>query len=831
MANWPGQIVNEDEFNQMPAFATQDQAQPRAQNTAQPAPAVQPQGQQFPGDVVDVAPDAQLVDTRVGGFADEAPTEAATQLNPEQTEQFYTLVKDPKSTAQTLIDFAGSHGMALNNAEDIIAGRAKGVPIGDEPMYELPDIGSDGAAGAAGRGALDTLTFGTASKVGAVVGGLERSLAGDGSFSDGYNRVLDNNNAAVAADEKEHPWMRIAGQLIGGLGLPSGLEGVGLKAGTEALRIGATMQEARAAASIAVRNRMAVVGAGYGAAHGAGSADNLSDAATGAIVEGGMGAGAGLALGAVGQAVAPRMAAKAAAARAAPIEDRILFGQAAERQNLDYLPADVQGDGMRQIATRMASGVTNITLGGIPLSEAASRIVEKAKAGRDRIAQAVGVVTDSAGVGQAVQRGANRFMSASEKRGAELYEAIPIKGSTDAVLTNTRTALRELTAGMKSNPQLSKLVAENPRLKQFLDALTPKEKIEPAIPEQQGGMGFGVDVEPVPGSPARPTGEMEGGKLSWEDLKRFRTIIGEFAGQPTLSASLPTKALRKVYAGLSEDMRETAQKAGPRALTQFNRANQYWRGREGRIDNVLGSVLGDDLQKGAESAARQINTWATANTADFGRLGRLIRSLPDDEADTVRASLISRLGRATAGRQDQGGDVFSPATFGTEWAKLDPRAKNILFQGENRKALEDFARVMSGMKASSQFANTSKTALGGNAIALVAGAFASPLGAAGAAGGQIAYGKLLSNVGFAKWLSSASKKPNAPAFLAHVDRLSVVARAEPAIANEVLQLQARLADAFASTPARMAAQEPSDEAGGTQGRARQQQPETQSLQP
>lgn len=831
MADWPGQIVNDDELDQISGFTPQDQAQTRAPAAMQPAPAEQPQGQQFPGEEVSAAPDAQLVDTSVGGFADEAPQEAATQLTPEQTAQFYALVKDPKSTAQTLTDFMGSHGQTLQNADEIIAGRNKGVPIGDAINYALPEVGSDSAAGAAGRGVLDTLTFGAAPKIGAVVGGLERSLSGDGSFSDGYNRVLDNNNAVTAADEKEHPWMRVAGQLIGGLGLPSGLEGVGLKAGTEALRVGATMHEARAAASIAVRNRMAITGAGYGAAHGAGSADNLSDATTGAGVEGAMGAGAGLALGAIGQMVAPRLAAKAAAARAAPIEERIQFGRAAERQGLEYLPADVQGNGMRQIATRMASGVTNITLGGIPLSEAAARIVEKAKAGRDRIAQAVGVVTDNAGVGQAVQRGAGRFIAASEKRGAELYEAIPIEGTTDAILTNTRTALRELTAGMKSNPQLSKLVAENPRLKQFLGALTPKEKIDPAIPEQQGGMGFGVDVDPIPGSPARPTGQMEGGKLSWEDLKRFRTIIGEFAGQPTLSASLPTKALRKVYAGLSEDMRETAQKVGPRALTQFNRANQYWRGREARIDNVLSSVLGDDLQKGAESAARQINTWATAKTADAGRLGRLIRSLPVDEADTVRASVIARLGRATAGQQDQGGDVFSPATFGTEWTKLEPRAKNILFQGENRKALEDFARVMSGMKASSQFANTSKTALGGNAIALVAGAFASPLGAAGAAGGQIAAGKLLTNVRFAQWLASAGKKPNAPAFLAHVDRLSVVARTEPAIANEVLQLQARLADAFASAPTRMAAQEPANEAGGAQGRARQQQPEPQSLQP
>lgn len=68
----------------------------------------------------------------------------------------------------------------------------------------------------------------------------------------------------------------------------------------------------------------------------------------------------------------------------------------------------------------------------------------------------------------------------------------------------------------------------------------------------------------------------------------------------------------------------------------------------------------------------------------------------------------------------------------------------------------------------------------------------------------------------ARWLTRAPKKPNIQAQRQHVAALSSIARAEPAIANEVLALQGRLMDAFGqgaggSMPARIAAEETPDE--------------------
>lgn len=822
MSDWPGTVIDDEAVFAAPK--AKDAAPARAQTV-----------DVFPGEELP-ADDPRLVNggyETIGGFADELPREAVSRMSPEDEAKVREMLLSG-ADASAVREFVASKGFQMNNLDSVLAARDQTGQVNKNSVYELKPVAlpEEDGTGAALRGFGDTVTFGTLPKLGALAGATADWLSSDTAFADAFARHLDENNGIIQGDERDSPYLRMGGQLAGGLVLPAGIEGVGFRAGQQALRAGATIGEARAAASIAVRNRLAGVGGGYGVAHGVGSADSFGEAATGALTEGAVGAAGGFLAGAAGQVLAPRSAARAATARAAPIPDSTKFAQAAERQGIEYLPADVQGNQGKQIAARMASGIANVTLGGIPLSEAAQRIVGTAKAARDRIAQAVGVVTDGAGVGQAVQRGARQFMTESERRGAALYDAIPIPPEQDAVLSSTRSALTELTAGMKSNPQLSKLVAENPRLKAMLDALTPKEKVQPATPEQPGGMGFGVDIEPIPGTPARSTGVMEGGKLSWQDLKRFRTIIGEITGQPTLSPSLSNKALRRLYSALSDDMRATAQKSGDRALTAFDRANQYWRGRQGRIDNVLSDVLGDDLQKGAENAAKQINTWATRTTADSNRLGRLIRSLPTDEADTVRASIISRLGRASSGRQDQGGEVFSPAEFATQWDKLDPRAKNILFQGEHRKALDDVARVMSGMKASSQFANSSKTSIGTNAIALITWAFANPLAAGGAAGAQIGFGKLLSSTRIAKWLAAAPKKPNSAAFVDHVSRLSGIAKAEPALANDIFGLQARLGEAFTTgAPTRLAAQEGDDEARVANGQDGSRQPPAEGIEP
>lgn len=499
--------------------------------------------------------------------------------------------------------------------------------------------------------------------------------------------------------------------------------------------------------------------------------------------------------------------------------------QAFANQDVPALPADVGG-----AATRMATAASRTTLGGIPIHDAAQASVEAARAARTRIAGTIGNVGDELTAGQAAQKGANTFLTSSADTGSKLYEAIPIAANTSAKLDNTRQALATITQGMESNPELSRLWAEFPRLRASLDAITPTETAASRaadLADAQVGLAQAQQhaaLTPTPETTAaladarqiydtqlaRQQERLQDGSVSWEDLKRLRSTVGEIIGKPGIaSEGHVDAAMRDLYGALSKDMQASAAAEGPKALAAFNRANTYWRARQQRIADVITPILGKDGNATPESAFRTIQSWA-GDKGSFIRTAQALRSLPEEEANTVRATIFDRLGNAPAGQQGAAGDVFSPSTFLTQWNKIPQQAKSVLFPGEQyQKDINDLVTIADAQKAAGKYANTSQTATAihtANFAAHILHFFTDPLGTIGSIGGQFAVGKLLSNPGFARWLASSVKKPNAAAQLAHVNRLTALAAKQPAIANDILSLQERLASAFAQSPQPLAAQ-------------------------
>ena len=491
---------------------------------------------------------------------------------------------------------------------------------------------------------------------------------------------------------------------------------------------------------------------------------------------------------------------------------------AADRQGITMLPADVGGTG-----TRMANGVATRTLGGIPIAAAAEKAVASAGNASQRVAANIGRVADDTGAGQAAQRGAKSFIKSSEERAGQLYEAISVPADAEAVATNTRAALAEVIQGFKSNPELSAIWTGHPRLRATLEALTPSNIVDEgrtalakatkefdAASSQYkillNGVSAPADVvaarqgmETAQSAIAAAKQQMAtdpGGRVSWQDMKRLRSIVGQIVGSPGLEADgATTAAMRKFYGALSSDMEATAAKAGPRALTEFNRATQYWRGRSERISNVLSGILGKNLDKGEASAFEQINRWAQKTGGDFKRLSQAIRSMPTEEADTVRASIIARMGKASPGRQNADGLLFSPAEWATQWNKLEPRAKSVLFpDGGHRADLNDLAVAMTGMKRAGQFSNFSNTSLGGNAAAHVTGLVTAPIFTIAALAAEFGGGKLLASPSFARWLAKMPKNVSASAVKGYSKRLTAIAAANPAIRTEIKSLQAAMND-------------------------------------
>lgn len=600
------------------------------------------------------------------------------------------------------------------------------------------------------------------------------------------------------------------------------LMGAGLARGATLLAQPGVMQNALRVAGEAPLQQMA-----GGAGAGAGSEAGKKYGVTGQVLGGLAGGMAGYGAGGV-----PGMIKNALTAERTP--GPLLA--AADRQKIDLMPADAGGTG-----TRMASGVIGRTLGEIPMQEGATASLATATNARNRVAADIGTVFDETGAGQAAKKGANAFVSQSEARAGQLYDAIPIAPDTRATLTATRSKLADITRGFTSNPTLSKIWANHQQLRDTLTALTPvdvsaagraeletakasleslraqKAAIQNSVVDPRRLADLSKQISDAEGAVVAAAEKAnrppEGGELSWEDMKRLRSIVGQIVGDPSLTSDGNAKAaMRAFYGALSKDMEATASQAGPKALDAFKKATRYWRGREDRIDNVLSDILGSDLKKGDTQAFEQINSWAQRRTGNFNKLARSLRSMPSEEAATVRASLIGRMGQATPGRQNADGLAFSPAEFSTQWARLSDRAKSVLFPNEQHRAdLNDLALVFNNMKRAGQYSNTSMTTLGANATAHIGGAiYGGPVGAllsAGVAGGEFALGKLLASPRFARLLASTPVDSGAATTATFIQKLGNIAKAEPIIANDIKSVQTYLQQAAASSPGRAAAQD------------------------
>lgn len=512
---------------------------------------------------------------------------------------------------------------------------------------------------------------------------------------------------------------------------------------------------------------------------------------------------------------------------------------AANDLDVTMLPADVGG-----VGTRMATGGIGSTFGNIPLVEGAQRAIGTAQTARGNIASAIGDVADEAGAGQAARRGFKEWDGTSLAKAQKLDEAISVPTDSKVQLANTRTALGEVTRGLESNPQLSKLWANNPRLRDTLEALTPKDVAPQGRQEfldasddfmkasQTYNQRIGSVSSPQEVAQARQAMEEaqtrmaqardmaeatpEGGELSWADMRRFRSTIGEIIGQPGIARDGPEiNALRKLYGALSSDMEVTAAQAGPKALDQFKKSQRYWRGREGRIDDVFQTLFGKDGNKSDEAVYKQINSWAKAGTGDFQRLARTIRTMPKDEAQTIRATVVDRMGNAKPA--NGGADVFSPTEFVTQWNGLSNRAKAVLFNDKtHREALDKFAKVSDAMKRAQQFQNVSKTAIGGNTIATIMTSLTGPIGwftAAAYSGATFGAGQLLASPRFARLIASTSKLPPEQAGRKFSEQLGVLASREPIIANDIKSVQQYINEALGASPTRAAAQQEPDSRG------------------
>ena len=349
---------------------------------------------------------------------------------------------------------------------------------------------------------------------------------------------------------------------------------------------------------------------------------------------------------------------------------------------------------------------------------------------------ATGVSAEDAG--RAIEKGVGGFLDRTKATWQQLDNKLAEKvGNASATPTNTVKALDALTTPVQGAEKTTGALV-NPKLAEIKANLTADLKAN-------------------------------NGVLPFDATRQLRSKIGSMLDD-SLVAGIPGGELKRVYGALSKDLEATANASG--AGQEFARQSNYYRARMDRVETVLERVLGKGKQP--EDIFKAVNP---TDPNQSNKLRAVMRSLEPSERQVVTDAVVQRLGRATPGRQNDVGDVFSSETFLTNWNRLSPDAKSQLFpNAAQRKNLTALATVADDIRSGGKvFANPSGTA---GAVAPYGLGYLAASGQVGQAAtliaGSFIGSKMLTSPKVVDWLAQAPKvKPeNTAAYLA---RLGVIA--------------------------------------------------------
>jgi hypothetical protein len=765
MANWPGTVVRPEEAYGNRRILREDPSIAPAQQPAQ-----EPQGSvqaQFPGEV-------QPEGFRVAsgnlegdlGFYNDSAMDANSrpaQSNEYQAAMWAGLQDGSIKTPEDANQLAARFGLQIPDQEALAKAFAPGATItgvnpaeyGTRPVAELrKDAVLSEGADAFARGVPGA--FGLDDEIDALVTTATRG----GNLREN----LSNSRAIRDYDEENNFWPRLGGEIVGGSavggGVPSRLKEVAQVAARQAIRMGATREAALAAARRAVAIRAAQEGAGFGAVSGFWEADGGAlDRTLGAAGGGAAGAVTGGVLGNLGNRFAQRGMNRVEQA-APPAEE--LMGALDNLEMTPFAP-DVGGATTR----RIAAAAVQTPFGAAPIVKAAQRVTDEGQAVRDRVASRIGQVLNPEAGGETGIAGAKEFIARTSTQGNGLYKAAEAAAG-DARIVPTK-ALANLDAH----------IAE--------------------LSETPLGAGGLAHLQAL-------RGELAKGDFTVRGIRNMRTALRDEFESAGLRGSDIERRARQVVDAANEDVIDGLRAAGRgEAADRYAKADEFWRKRLETIDNVLEPIIGKGASKSGEEVVGSLQRSMKGNNRRFVEF---LDALPEAERNDVRATLISRLGRSTKGNQNDEGSAFSLQTFLSNWDEIGESAKRALFGAESRAAMNDLAKVASASRQAQSYANKSNT--GGAVGGLLTGVAAIPSMLA-IVPAQYLTGRLIASPRFARWLARAPRTNLSPP--AYIDRLSRIARAEPAIAGDILSLQRHLSNAFSQSPARLAADEGRDESG------------------
>lgn len=224
--------------------------------------------------------------------------------------------------------------------------------------------------------------------------------------------------------------------------------------------------------------------------------------------------------------------------------------------------------------------------------------------------------------------------------------------------------------------------------------------------------------------------------IPYEQFRSWRTNVGRRTDQPSIKGGQS----KNLYKAITQDLEGAADTAGVgddfRTLMS-EQANAY--------DDTLRLSEGGDIpamQKISESQVETGKNYFNQAISNPDRVSMLKRNATPEQWKQFAGDTLEYLGVAKNAAQDASGEAISPNTFLTNWNKMDPRTRIMLFDdGEGTlETLTDLATVAEAMKGrgnSSNFSNTAGVGMSAAALAK-AGAAVSAAGAGTGIGATVA---------------------------------------------------------------------------------------------
>jgi hypothetical protein len=371
----------------------------------------------------------------------------------------------------------------------------------------------------------------------------------------------------------------------------------------------------------------------------------------------------------------------------------------------------------------MAQALNN-SIAGTPISRSFAHQADQAAARAEQIAATRSNVGQGAVAGERAQQGAEQFRdTVAPARQGQLYDRASrlINPAARSPLSSTRRAIVRVES-MISNPDVRALVTDK-NFTRLADVI-----------KNAGRTG-----------------------LSFDDLRQLRTQVRQLRPAEGSAVGINKVAVERIYDGLTMDMHALAQKAGgDAAVHAIRQADKYTRALETvrlpALDQLLSAKSGENAFAGILRMAQQ------GAGGNWKKLLQIKRSIGANAWDDISATVIREMGNPTPGAMTSVDlDQFSPSTFMTNFNKLSPQGKAILF-GERtnplRSALDDLSTAVGEMKRVQSLGNPSGTGRQSTAIATLFGIFSAPVATLGMLGTGHALSMLLTSPKFARWFAT-----------------------------------------------------------------------------